>query len=170
VLDAWWPFVVAEAQIAPRLFLAFGLGAVLGAEREAQQRPAGLRTHILVALGSAAFTLVSVYGFEGLGTVRDPARIAAQVVTGIGFLGAGTIWRTESTVRGLTTAASIWIVAAIGMLAGAGMYVIAVVCTGLAWLALYGIRRIERRTTKRPLIGEPSIVPDTGSEAADSMD
>lgn len=156
-----------EIEMLLRVSLAFVLGGILGLEREVQQRPAGLRTHILVAMGSATFTLVSIYGFLGQGTVRDPARVAAQIVTGVGFLGAGTIWRTESTVIGLTTAASIWMVAAIGMLAGSGMYLLAVFSTALAWLTLYGIRRLERKTTKRRLIGEPTLIPD---ELAESMD
>ena len=87
--------------------------------------PAGLRTFMMVTAGSAGYTLVSIYGFVDLGTVRDPARVAAQIVTGIGFLGAGTIWRTPSTVRGLTTAATIWFAAAVGMMAGAGLYLLA---------------------------------------------
>src|SRR5918994_358618 len=107
-----------------RIALGFLLGGVLGWQREQVGRPAGLRTHMMVSAGSAAFTVVSVYGFPDQGTVRDPARIAAQIVTGVGFLGAGTIWRTPSTVRGLTTAASIWLAAAIGMLVGAGLYLL----------------------------------------------
>jgi putative Mg2+ transporter-C (MgtC) family protein len=110
-----------DLEMMLRLTLALVLGAIIGFERESVDRPAGLRTHILVALGSAAFTLVSSAGFAGQGTVRDPARVAAQVVTGIGFLGAGTIWRTRDTVRGLTTAASIWVVAACGMMAASGL-------------------------------------------------
>src|SRR4028118_1679248 len=104
-----------------RVALAFLLGGVVGYERERVQRPAGLRTHMLVCAGSACFTVASVFGFDELGTVRDPARLAAQIITGIGFLGAGTIFRTGSTVRGLTTASSIWITAAIGIVAGPGV-------------------------------------------------
>ena len=92
-----------DLELMVRIALAFMLGGVIGYERETTQRPAGLRTHMLVAAGAAAFTVVSVYAFAGQGTVRDPARVAAQIVTGVGFLGAGTIWRTSSTVRGLTT-------------------------------------------------------------------
>src|SRR5580765_588767 len=101
-----------------RLAVAAGLGAAIGLERELDEKAAGLRTHMLVALGSALFTLVSAYGFsEFIGKDHvsfDPARIAAQIVTGIGFLGAGVILRSGFTVRGLTTAASLWLVAAIG--------------------------------------------------------
>ena len=141
-----------------RVLLAFILGGVVGFERERVQRPAGLRTHMLVAAGSACFTVASVYGFEGLGTVRDPARLAAQIVTGIGFLGAGTIFRTGSTVRGLTTASSIWITASIGVVAGLGMLWLALFTTLLTWFALYVLKgaEIRRKTTGRTL-GEPSI-------------
>jgi putative Mg2+ transporter-C (MgtC) family protein len=110
-----------DIEMMVRVLLAFILGGVIGFEREIIQRPAGLRTHMLVAAGSAAFTLASTQGFVGQGTVRDPARVAAQIVAGVGFLGAGTIWRTSDTVRGLTTAASIWLVAAIGLLVGTGL-------------------------------------------------
>jgi putative Mg2+ transporter-C (MgtC) family protein len=123
VLNPDWQFLffrTLDLELMLRVVLAFVLGGVIGYEREVVQRPAGLRTHMLVAAGSAAFTVVSIFGFVGEGTVRDPARVAAQIVTGVGFLGAGTIWRTSSTVRGLTTAASIWLVAAVGMLAGGG--------------------------------------------------
>ncbi|MBI4494573.1 MAG: MgtC/SapB family protein [Chloroflexi bacterium] len=139
-----------------RVLFAFLLGGVIGFERERHQRPAGLRTHMLVAAGAAAYTVASAYAFLGQGTVRDPARIAAQIVTGVGFLGAGTIWRTPSTVRGLTTAASIWLVAAIGLLAGSGLYAVAVFSTILGFVALYWLRPPGRRER----IGEPSIVGD----------
>src|SRR5438105_7284743 len=139
-----------------RIGMGFVLGGVIGYERETTQRPAGLRTPMLVAAGAAAFTVVSVYAFAGQGTVRDPARVAAQIVTGVGFLGAGTIWRTSSTVRGLTTAASIWLVAAVGMLAGSGLYVLAVFTTVCGFAALRWGRPPGRR--RRLKSGEPSIV------------
>ena len=103
-----------------RLVVALVLGAVVGWERELQRMPAGFRTHALVALGSAIFTVISAYAFTGPGS--DPTRIAAQVVTGIGFLGGGAIIHYGGTVRGLTTAASLWAVAAVGMAAGAGLF------------------------------------------------
>jgi putative Mg2+ transporter-C (MgtC) family protein len=109
-----------------RLSVAAGLGAAVGIEREFRDREAGIRTHLLVALGSALFTIISAYGFHeflasGDSVVRaDPTRIAAQIVTGIGFLGAGAIIREGLSVRGLTTAGSLWVVAAIGMASGAG--------------------------------------------------
>ncbi len=127
------------------LLLAVVLAGVLGSEREIAGQAAGLRTHVLVSLGAACFTLVSIFGFIGFGTVQDPGRVAAQIVTGVGFLGAGAIWRSGASVRGLTTAASIWMAAAVGMMAGSGLYVLAVGATALAWLVLYAVKRFERR-------------------------
>jgi putative Mg2+ transporter-C (MgtC) family protein len=145
-----------DLELILRILMAFALGGVIGYERETIQRPAGLRTHMLVAAGSAVFTIVSIYAFVGQGTVRDPARVAAQIVTGVGFLGAGTIWRTSSTVRGLTTAASIWLVAAIGMLAATGFYVLAVFTTLCGFAALRWGRTPSRRR-RLAKSGEPSI-------------
>ena len=126
-----------------RLAAAAGLGAAIGLERELDEKAAGLRTHMLVSLGSALFTMVGAYGFEDFaksGATTDPSRIAAQVVTGIGFLGAGVIFRQGFTVRGLTTAASLWVVAAVGMASGAGFWKGAVVGTvvGIASLRPLG--------------------------------
>ncbi len=132
-----------------RVLLAFILGGVVGFERERVQRPAGLRTHMLVSAGSACFTVASIYGFDDLGTVRDPARLAAQIITGAGFLGAGAIFRTGSTVRGLTTASSIWITASIGIVAGLGMFVLAIFTTMLTWFALFVLKSIEVRRIDR---------------------
>ena len=154
-----------DLELMLRVLLAFVLGGIIGYERESIQRPAGLRTHMLVAAGSAAFTVASIYAFVGEGTVRDPARLAAQIVTGIGFLGAGTIWRTPSTVRGLTTAASIWLVAAAGLLVGAGMYLIAIFTTMCGFATLRWGRPPARR--RRLVAGEPSI---TGAEAETAED
>ena len=120
-----------------RLGIAAGLGAAVGVERELRDREAGIRTHLLVALGAALFTIVGAYGFGGS---ADPTRIAAQIVTGIGFLGAGAIIRDGLSVRGLTTAASLWIVAAIGMSAGAGYYWPAVAGTAITIFALWPLR------------------------------
>ena len=152
-----------------RVSLAFVLGGIVGFERERVQRPAGLRTHMLVAAGSACFTVASVYGFSGEGTVRDPARLAAQIITGIGFLGAGTIFRTGSTVRGLTTASSIWITASIGVVAGLGMLWLALYTTTLTWFALYVLKtaEIRRRATGTRQMGEPSIGGQTGDNDVD---
>ena len=148
-------FIFSEIDIitVTRVLLAFVLGGVVGFERERVQRPAGLRTHMLVSAGSACFTVASIYGFGDLGTVRDPARLAAQIVTGIGFLGAGAIFRTGSTVRGLTTASSIWITASIGIVAGLGMFTLAVFTTILTWFTLFVIKNIEvQRIVRRKAV------------------
>jgi len=120
-----------------RIVVAAGLGGVVGLERELDEKAAGLRTHMLVAVGSALFTLVGAYGFSDFPSrTIDPTRVAAQVVTGIGFLGAGLIFRQGFTIRGLTTAASLWLVAAIGMAAGAGFWKGAVIATIVALVSL----------------------------------
>jgi putative Mg2+ transporter-C (MgtC) family protein len=120
-----------------RIAVAAGLGGVVGLERELDEQAAGLRTHMLVAVGSAVFTLVGAYGFSDFPARNvDPTRVAAQVVTGIGFLGAGLIFRQGFTIRGLTTAASLWLVAAIGMAAGAGFWKGAVIATIVALVSL----------------------------------
>lgn len=155
-----FPINPAEVEFSIRIALAFLLGGLLGFEREQTGRPAGLRTHMLVCAGAACFTIASAYSFPGEGTNRDPTRIAAQIVTGIGFLGAGTIFRTPSTVLGLTTAANIWLVAAIGLLAGSGMYWLAVFTTLLALITLRVLRPVAVRTTPRRGSGEPSIMGD----------
>jgi len=147
-----------------RLVVAAALGAAIGFERELRDREAGMRTHLLVALGSCLFTLVSAYGFneflvQGGAVVRaDPSRIAAQIVTGIGFLGAGAIIREGLSVRGLTTAASLWIVAAIGMAAGAGYYEAAIAATALTLLALWPLRIFAFRLLERFRPEEARIV------------
>src|SRR2546425_8176694 len=129
-----------------RLVIALVLGAVVGLERERQERAAGLRTVTMVSLGSCLFTIVGAYGFSQ----TDPSRVAAQIVTGIGFLGAGTIFLRKDLVRGLTTAATIWAVAAIGMAAGTAEYVIAFFTTLLILSGLIVLKAIERRLFKRP--------------------
>jgi len=142
-------------ELLGRLGLAAGLGAALGIEREMRDHEAGFRTHLLVCLGSAIFTVVSAYGFEdflvaGTAVVRaDPTRIAAQIVTGIGFLGAGAIIRDGMNVRGLTTAANLWVVAAIGIACGAGYWAAALIGAALALLALWPLRVAAGRTVDR---------------------
>ena len=139
------------AEVLGRVALAAALGAVLGLERELRDREAGLRTHLLVSVGSALFTIVSAYGFRefltsGQSVVRaDPTRIAAQIVTGIGFLGAGAIIRQGLAIRGLTTAATLWVVAAIGLSCGAGYYSAALMTTLVAVFLLWPMRYIARR-------------------------
>jgi putative Mg2+ transporter-C (MgtC) family protein len=132
-----------------RLALAAGLGSVIGIERERLQWTAGLRTHMLVCVGATLFMLVSAFGFaDSLGgphVVLDPSRVAAQVVSGIGFLGAGAILFRRDKIRGLTTAASLWTVAAIGLAVGGGLYVAAVGGTAVIFAILAGVKPLERR-------------------------
>ena len=159
--------MISPLHIVLRICLATMLGAIVGIERERSERAAGLRTHAMVALGAAAFMLASAFGFKDvLGTpavVLDPSRIAAQVVTGIGFLGAGTIIFQHQMIRGLTTAASIWVVASIGMAVGGGMYVLSLSGTGLTLVVLATLERVEnrwfrtRRTGSMSLKIDPSI-------------
>jgi putative Mg2+ transporter-C (MgtC) family protein len=136
-------------EILLRLMLAAVLGSVVGIERERLDWAAGLRTHMLVCLGSTLFMLVSAFGFADIlgtpGIGLDPSRIAAQVVSGVGFLGAGTIILRREAVRGLTTAASVWTVAAVGLAVGGGLYFAAISATVLILVILAGIKPLERR-------------------------
>jgi putative Mg2+ transporter-C (MgtC) family protein len=136
-----------QVDLAIRLLIAGILGAAVGLEREIHEHPAGMRTHLLVSAGAAAFTVLSVYAFPAAGA--DPARIAAQIVTGVGFLGAGSILKEGATIRGLTTAASLWAVAAVGMAAGAGAWSVAVVLTLIAVVSLWPLRVITDRVVGR---------------------
>ncbi len=122
-----------EIEIAVRLLLAAIFGLAVGYERRSADKPAGLRTLSLVCLGSAMFTIISAFGFE----TADQSRVAAQIVTGVGFLGAGTILRSGVTISGLTTAATIWATAAIGMAVGSGLYIASVSGTVLILVILY---------------------------------
>ncbi len=148
----WWchnPAMPLDVELGLRLLGAAVVGALIGFERELRDQPAGFRTHILVALGSCVFTVISAYGFGELagerGYVRvDPSRIAAQIVTGIGFLGAGVIFRQGLTVRGLTTAASLWVTAALGMAVGAGAYLVAGAGSAVALLTIVALRPVRR--------------------------
>jgi putative Mg2+ transporter-C (MgtC) family protein len=132
-----------------RVVVAAALGGAIGLERELDEKAAGLRTHMLVCVGSALFTLVGAYGFrdffDGGAVTFDPSRVAAQIVTGIGFLGAGVIFRQGFTVRGLTTAASLWLVAAVGMAAGAGFWEGAVIATAAAIVSLRPLEWLKER-------------------------
>lgn len=135
-----------QLDLALRLLLAAVLGAVIGYEREIHDHPAGMRTHLLVSLGSGAFTVLSIYGFPSeQGAPTDTSRVAAQVVTGIGFLGAGAIIKYGTSVRGLTTAASLWATAAVGMAVGAGWWVVAVVTTAIVVLSLWPLSLVVKR-------------------------
>jgi putative Mg2+ transporter-C (MgtC) family protein len=161
-----------------RLSLAAILGGLIGVERELREREAGLRTHLLVALGSALFTIVGAYGFHafldsGQSVVRaDPTRIAAQIVTGIGFLGAGAIIRQGLSVRGLTTAATLWVVAAVGLAAGAGYYSAAVITTAVVLVALWPLRIAAYRILRRFRADDGRLLVElpTGTPPGDLID
>jgi putative Mg2+ transporter-C (MgtC) family protein len=132
---------MATSDVILRLLLAAGLGASMGIEREIHRRPAGLRTNILIALGAALFTIVSLEMARASGTSD---RVAAQVVTGIGFLGGGAILRDRHGVHGMTTAATIWVNAAVGMAAGAGQYAMAAAATAITLVVLGVLLPIEK--------------------------
>jgi putative Mg2+ transporter-C (MgtC) family protein len=130
-----------EYDILWRLVLALALSSLIGLEREVRQKSAGLRTHSLVGVGSAAFMLVSAYGFAdvlGQHVTLDPSRVAAQIVSGIGFIGGGIIFVRRDVVRGLTTAAAVWVTAAVGMACGGDLPLIALVTTAIYFIVAYG--------------------------------
>lgn len=157
---------LGSLEMVTRVVLAAALGGSIGLERELREREAGLRTHLLVSVGAALFTMVSAYAWTDWhfsnreGIVFDPTRIAAQVVTGIGFLGAGAIIRQGLSVRGLTTAATLWVVAAIGMASGIGYYEAAVVTTALVLISLWPLRILAYRLSAR-------VRPEEGRLAVD---
>ncbi|TYP54288.1 MgtC/SapB family protein [Thermosediminibacter litoriperuensis] len=153
---------LTQAEIILRLFLSILLGGIIGIERESVNRPAGFRTHVLVCTGSTLTMLVSIYMFEKYRalTTLDPARIAAQVVSGIGFLGAGTIIRVGPTVRGLTTAASLWTVGSIGLAVGSGFYLAAIAATFFTFVTLISLSRIENFIVGKKLLQSLSLVVD----------
>lgn len=131
-----------ELEMLARILFAAVVGAIIGIERRHAARPAGIRTMALVAMGAAVFTVVSIFGFTADGQqFRDPARLAAQVATGVGFIGAGTMIRSGGVVRGLTTASGIWMSAALGVAAGAGMFVVALGGALIAIVILYSLPR-----------------------------
>ena len=138
----------ADIQMAGRLCLAALLGGLVGLEREIHSQPAGLRTHMIVSLGSCLIMLVSLQMGALNPAHSDPARIAAQVVAGVGFLGAGAIMRSGLSVRGLTTAACLWTVAAVGLSVGCGFWKAAVVTTALTLISLSVFQKVERRFSK----------------------
>jgi putative Mg2+ transporter-C (MgtC) family protein len=138
--------LATELDLVGRLLLAAVLGAAVGIEREIHDHPAGIRTHLLVSLGSGLFTVLSIVGFPSAdGSATDPSRVAAQIVTGIGFLGAGAILKYGPTVRGLTTAASLWATAGIGMAAGAGLPVLGLTATVIVLVSLWPLRLLSER-------------------------
>lgn len=142
-------WTINEIDLTIRVLTAAALGGLVGFEREWSNHAAGLRTHILVCIGSAAIMLLSIYGFNQFvneSNVRmDPARLAAQVISGIGFLGAGAIMRDGSKVSGLTTAASIWVVAAIGLCVGAGFLFAAALTTVIVLISLFVLNKLENQ-------------------------
>ena len=146
-MDMTWELIL-------RIFVAALLGGAIGLEREYRAKEAGLRTHFLVALGSAVFMIVSAYGFDGVMNTPehrwDVSRVAAQVVSGIGFIGAGTIifHKSENVVRGLTTAAGLWVTAAIGLACGGGMYVLSIASTVLVLVGLGAFNFVLRKIDK----------------------
>jgi putative Mg2+ transporter-C (MgtC) family protein len=154
---------MSDLELIERLCLAAALGAVLGFEREWRQKYAGLRTNILIAIGSALFTMMSIDLSVSAG--GDATRIAAQIVTGIGFLGAGAIMRTDSGIRGLTTAAMIWVNAAIGVAVGGGEYHLAIIATLVTLVVLILLNPVERwidRITPQRKAGEANDPSDDG--------
>ena len=144
------PFVPSQADLVLRLLLASALAGLLGGERELTDQPAGFRTHILVGLGAALFAVISAYGFETVvgsghqGVQADPTRVASQIVVGIGFLGGGAIIKYGASIRGLTTAASLWVTAAVGTAVGIGQLALGSVTTAITLLALVGLRPLRR--------------------------
>ena len=141
-----------QLELSARLVIAAVLGGLIGVERELHEHPAGMRTHLLVAVGCSLFTVISIYGFQGgpagSGAV-DPSRLAAQVVTGIGFLGAGAILKYGTSIRGLTTAASLWATAAIGIAVGTGQFVLAAVGTVIVLFSLWPLSRVAHALRMR---------------------
>lgn len=168
-----WP---VEVDLTFRLLLAYALGGIIGWDREREGQPAGLRTHMMVASGSAGFTLLFIFGFVGIGTSLDAARSASQIITGIGFLGAGAIWRSHNRVRGITTAADIWAVAAIGMMAGVGMWYLAGLLTVLVFISLRFLKptgaalRQKRRHKKKVAQGAGKSENPENKEGAEPED
>jgi len=153
-----------DLELLARLILAAVLGGAIGAERELNDQPAGLRTHMLLTTGACLFTLISAYGF-GRGT--DPSRIAAQIVTGIGFLGGGAIVRDGLTVKGVTTAASIWATASVGVAIGAGSYVLGVGGAVLVVGTLFGLRSADNLLRRWGVSREEyTLLAHTGFDAA----
>ncbi len=151
-----------QLQAGGMLLLAALLSMVIGLDRELHS-PAGLRTHMLVGLGACLFTQLSIYAFHP----GDPARIAAQVVTGVGFLGAGTILQRKHNVHHLTTAASIWATAAVGMAVGTGAWFLAILATLITWFILAVLRRIGPRRLRKATAGEQASESASASDEAE---
>lgn len=165
--------MLSYQEILIRLLLAALLGSVVGLERERLEEVAGLRTHMLVAVGAAIFMLVSAFGFNDIlgqpNVVLDPSRVAAQVVSGIGFLGAGTIIMRRTIVHGLTTAASLWAVAAIGLAVGGGLYFAAGTSTVIILVILAGVKPLEEAYRARNQTCFLSIEVEAGALTPDLL-
>ena len=163
----WQAFYPVLLDFLPKALLAIACGGLVGVEREVRRKPAGFRTNILICFGSMLFMWLSarVASTFAPGNPGDPGRIAAQVVTGIGFLGAGTIIQSRGYIRGLTSAAMIWVVAAIGMLIGAGMSAVGAISTLLVLLVQFGLGLLERRFFGRCIYHdcEVTVADDRGS-------
>jgi putative Mg2+ transporter-C (MgtC) family protein len=161
---------ISDLDLVLRVIAATVLGGLIGFEREFSDQPAGFRTHILVCLGAALFTLAGAFGVGVFFAPRttevqfDPTRVAAQVVTGIGFLGAGAILRLGLNVQGLTTAAALWVTAAIGVAVALGYWVGAIATTLAALLSLWGLKRVERKVIRRFKRGRYQFTIDVDSE------
>jgi putative Mg2+ transporter-C (MgtC) family protein len=157
-MDGRWAALMSYIASLPwstagRITVAALLGGVVGLEREWTGHVAGLRTTMLVAVGSCLFTVLSIDGFPVHGSNQDTGRVAAQIVTGIGFLGAGALFQSKNHIKGLTTAATIWLVAAIGMAAGAGLFFIAIWTTLIAEFVLVGLKPLGLRLQRRRQFG-----------------
>jgi putative Mg2+ transporter-C (MgtC) family protein len=164
---------ISHFELVLRLILAALLGSVIGFERERLNWAAGLRTHMLVCVGASLIMLVSIFGFADIlgqkDVSLDPSRVAAQVVSGIGFLGAGSILLRGEVVRGLTTAASLWSVAGVGLATGGGMYIAAVSATVIILIILAGIKPIERRFISIKQQRSLHILADRGSLSLETV-
>lgn len=141
--------MVSNLELILRLLSSAIVGGIIGIEREAHNRPAGFRTHILVTMGAALIMLISTQGFPGMEGKFDPSRLAAQVVSGVGFLGAGTIIITGHEIKGLTTAASLWVCAGVGLAIGSGFYLGGLVTALIVFISLSVLSRVEKRLTSR---------------------
>ncbi|MEO9079781.1 MAG: MgtC/SapB family protein [Rhodanobacter sp.] len=163
--------MIPPLETALRLLIAAVLGGIIGLNRGQLAWTAGLRTHMLVAVGSALAIIVSAYGFHDVlgqpNVILDPSRIAAQVISGIGFLGAGTIlfMQREQVVRGLTTAAGLWAVASVGLAAGSGLFVAAAFATAIIWIILAVLKPLERRFVSRRAELQPRLLVRIGTTA-----
>jgi len=165
--------LISDLEITERLAIAATLGSLIGFERERLLWAAGIRTHMLVAVGACLLMIVSAYGFQQILTephvILDPSRVAAQVVSGIGFLGAGAILLRGQVVRGLTTAASIWAVAAVGLAAGGGLYFAASISTGIMLVILAGLKPIEEAYRARVQSGAIELIAEAGAVTSQNI-